>query len=781
MADGPFHNVGTPVPDRTLVGFKQGGGVMTQTVTGLIPGQSYWVQFFYDSRANSIIDLTTQWDGTTVDTISGVLPVTGGAGYRFRNVVVTPTTDTGVLGLGTVVTGDSTGLWDGVCMVPRNPGQIIVMNPSFEASGTPPAPGTLTNAAGWTGQGTGSAGVNDPAGPYADNGTMPEQDHVAFLQGDMTISQTLRGLALGENYAVTFRYNAKSGNTPRLAVSVDGSTLFNQAVTPVGGVAAYRTGTVNFTAGGPTAVLSFAQTAAGDQTVLLDDIQVAGVVVEPIPNVRLGPTAVEVAPGGQSAVSVKVSAKRLESGDSTVILRMANPAVAKFVDADVSGSVFLTFLGGAGDTTLTTMVEGVSRGNTAVVVEDNGGHDGVDGTVVVNTVTSFVRNPSFETTGAPVGVGYGLIAAWQNNPANSGINAGPPFFDNGQTPDGRQVGFLQGSQVLSQAITGLTPGQRYWVQAFYNARGCCGGTIDLTVRMGGTDLATVTGVTPVGSGQPFEFLNAAFVASSAEDTLEFVSTAAGDASVLIDGVCIVPASTGEIVVKNPSFEASGFPVGVGYTGAMAGWSTTGGHGVNIDGVGPFGDNGVAASQDRVGFIQGNASLSQTIDGFTAGSPYTLSFLVNGRNSDTPGPSPYRVLIDGTEVLTASQDPVGNGNPYNRQTVVFTPAGTSVDLRFESLSAGTPADDQSLLLDDIHIFSGTTGTPNIELGIRALTGNSVDISWPATAPANLLLQSTTNLVSGPWVTIDAVPFVEGGANHVLDVIDTGKKFYRLAQP
>ncbi|MDB6069120.1 MAG: hypothetical protein JWL81_291, partial [Verrucomicrobiales bacterium] len=400
LADGPFHNGGTPVPDGSQVGFKQGGGVMTQSVSGLTPGQSYWVQFFYDARANSIIDLLTQWDGTTVDTISAVVPSSGGSSYRFRNVVVTPTAESGVLGLGTVVTGDSTGLWDGVCMVPRNPGQIIVMNPSFEASGTPPAPGALAAAAGWSGAGTGSAGVNDPAGPYADNGTIPEQDHAAFLQSDMTISQTLRGLAVGENYAVTFRYNAKSGNTPRLNVAVDGTTVFDQAVTPVGGVAAYRTGTANFTAGGSTAVLSFAQTEAGDQTVLLDDIQVTGVVLEPIPNVRLGPTAIEVAPGGQTAVSVTVSAKRLESGDSTVIMRLANTAVARFVDADVSGSVFLTFLGGAGDTTLTTMIEGVGRGNTAIVVEDNGGHDGVDGSVVVNTVTSFVRNPSFETTGA---------------------------------------------------------------------------------------------------------------------------------------------------------------------------------------------------------------------------------------------------------------------------------------------------------------------------------------------------------------------------------------------
>jgi hypothetical protein len=58
---------------------------------------------------------------------------------------------------------------------------------------------------------------------------------------------------------------------------------------------------------------------------------------------------------------------------------------------------------------------------------------------------------------------------------------------------------------------------------------------------------------------------------------------------------------------------------------------------------------------------------------------------------------------------------------------------------------------------------------------------VDIAWPVSSPANLLLQSTTNVAVGPWITIDAVPFVDGGLNHVLDVIDAQKKFYRLARP
>ena len=71
-------------------------------------------------------------------------------------------------------------------------------------------------------------------------------------------------------------------------------------------------------------------------------------------------------------------------------------------------------------------------------------------------------------------------------------------------------------------------------------------------------------------------------------------------------------------MQNPSFEASGSPLGAGYLGTMAGWAATGGHGINVDTVGPFSDNGVAGSQDRVAFIQNVGSLSQVIGGLTAG-------------------------------------------------------------------------------------------------------------------------------------------------------------------
>ena len=58
--------------------------------------------------------------------------------------------------------GYATVLLDGVTIVERDTNNVVVMNPSFEASGTVPALGPIANLAGWTGMGT--SGVDVGAG-----------------------------------------------------------------------------------------------------------------------------------------------------------------------------------------------------------------------------------------------------------------------------------------------------------------------------------------------------------------------------------------------------------------------------------------------------------------------------------------------------------------------------------------------------------------------------------------------------------------------------------------
>ena len=149
-----------------------------------------------------------------------------------------------------------------------------MINPGFEASGTPGFPGYIQPApiSGWTSTGNYGVNVSGP-GPFANNGINPEQDRVAFLQGDATLSQFVEELEDGEAYHLSFAFNARSGNRPTLNVSVNGETALEYEVNPVGDAEPYYVFVYNFTADSDVADIAFAQTAAGDNTVLLDDVR----------------------------------------------------------------------------------------------------------------------------------------------------------------------------------------------------------------------------------------------------------------------------------------------------------------------------------------------------------------------------------------------------------------------------------------------------------------------------------------------------------------------------
>ncbi len=297
QSGGPFHNSATPIPDGARVAFQQGSGTLSQAISGLTAGKRYWIQFHYDARAccGGTIDISVRWNGTELEKISAISPSTGGAPYKFRNVPLEATAATGTLSFVTTSVGDATVNYDGVTIVQRDLGNATVMNPGFEASGD----SQVTPIAGWTV--TGTAGVNaSPSGTFANNGAAPEQDHVVYLRNqNSAIRQTIAGLVPGEVYTISAAVNARTGNAPTLRISAQGTALSTAAVAPVGGTAAYVVRTASFTASASTALIEFAQTAAGDQTVLLDNIKVTGLVQDPLPCLGLAPTRLELAPASR--------------------------------------------------------------------------------------------------------------------------------------------------------------------------------------------------------------------------------------------------------------------------------------------------------------------------------------------------------------------------------------------------------------------------------------------------------------------------------------------------
>jgi len=695
--------------------------------------------------------------------------VTGGAPYQFANVPFTPEADTGTIAFQTVSSGDATALFDGVTIVQRDTGQAAVANPSFEASGTIEGEGIFADQsiAGWTA--TGIYGVNTVgSGTTADNGAAPDQANVAFLQGPGSLSQTIRNIAVGAAVKLTVAYNAKSGQTPHIQIKHGDTVVSEEDVSPVGGNNPYRTKTVTFTAADTLVPITFAQTKDG-QTLLLDDIRVEAETITEFNPVRFEPTGVEMAPTQRATVKVFIDPNAIKVKDIIIKLRSPNPAAVTLPGADAEGIITLNFPKGGADSA-TFEIEALARGVVRLEVPETTGLKVVDD-VTVNVVSSFVRNSSFESNPAPAGIGAGAISAWDGG---TGLNkAAGPFHDNGEIPDRDQVAVLQGNNKISQQIAGLAAGKNHWLQFRYNARNCCGGTIDLTVRFGGTELTKITGVTPVLDTNPYLFRNVAFTPSSSSGLLEFVTTAQGDATVLLDAISIVQREADDIVIQNASFEATGNPVGVGYIQPrkISGWDITGGYGVNITGLGPFTDNGTGPDQDRVLFLQGSTSLSQIVTGLTANQQYTLIYSVNARNCCGAGVTRYSVTFADVPLIQDEEvTPVGAGVPYLAKYIPFTASATEGELRFNT----TPEGDHTLLLDGFRIVKGTV-TPPVLLTIAVDAGN-LRIAWPADA-TDYRLESTSSLPGG-WTADNSAVTVEGNQNVVTIAIGAGTKFYRL---
>jgi hypothetical protein len=764
---GPFADNGT-IPDQSRAAFLQGAASVSQTIAGLVPGKKYWLQYRYNARGccGGTIDLSAQLDDVEIDHVTDI-KAQGAAGYGFRSTIFTAANATAKLGFVTTANGDASAILDAVSITQRDDGNVVIDNPSFEASGDAAlATGIIApkQIEGWTVNG--SVGVILGGAALADNGKIPDQDHVAFLQGaGASIKQTIKRMTAGSSYKLQWNYNAPTSGTPHLKVKIGDTVVWEQDVTAVGAAAAYRNASVDFVASGTSADVTFEQSAA-DQTALLDDIHLLGQAIT-LPCLGVTPSKSELSLGQSATISISVPPQLIAAGPATISLSSANKSVAKLEGANVDGLLSVTFDAG-GETRKDITLTAVSLGRTTIDVIDSAGLC-VDNGVAVSVVGSFVRNPSFESNLAGNFPGYGAIDSWAGG---SGLNnLTGPFHDNGQLPDRKQVAFMQNSGSLSQTLANLVPGKNYWVQFRYNTRDCCGGTIGLSVQIDGTEILLVDSVTPVHSPNPYYVGQAEFTASNPSAVLAFVATASGDATLLLDAVNVVQRDTGGVVVVNPSFEAEGSVAFPGYIQPdnISGWTGTGNYGVNVSGVGPFADNGVNPDQDSVVFLQNAASLSQTLTGLSGGANYTATFAVNARSGNTPH---LKVSFDNVSLLDEDVSPVGGVNAYTARQVTFTASGEQGTLKFEQ----TTAADNTLLLDNVIVRSGGVVEVRPKLtGITSVIG-TMRLAWPVSATGFNLYSSAT--VNGTYTAVIDPVAVEGANNVVTVQTDGSAKFYQL---
>jgi hypothetical protein len=325
----------------------------------------------------------------------------------------------------------------------------------------------------------------------------------------------------------------------------------------------------------------------------------------------------------------------------------------------------------------------------------------------------------------------------------------------------------------------LKPGQEYGLQFFYNGR-TWGYPYEmaLQVAFAGQQLLDLQGLAPASSVglTEYYFQEVRFTPNAATGLLEFrVVVTAGDATLFLDAVSIVPRLPGEITVMNSSFE--GTAMGAAWPGyiqptRVAGWSgARSGYGPNAYSpntffVEPFFDNGINSDQDNVIFLQGAGSLEQNVPGLAPGQAYTLVFDYNGRdgrgvNSSAAFPeTTYELYLDGTLTDAQTFVPANSKSPWPgflhtlplyQAFIPFTAGSDVLGIRIAHVVAGG---DYTLLVDNVRVVPGTRTPPSItqELADQTATeGDTVRFSVVAAGTG----------LSYRWLR-DGVPLADGGS-------------------
>ncbi len=349
-----------------------------------------------------------------------------------------------------------------------------------------------------------------------------------------------------------------------------------------------------------------------------------------------------------------------------------------------------------------------------------------------------VTNPSFQADNFPAYPGYrggsnpAAITGWGGGGGINGsdLGAGTPFADNGAVADGTRVAFIQGAGSLTQTLNGFEVGQRYWVQVWMNARNCCGDQPKVSVTLAGQTLLSATQIAPVGGTSPYYLANFAWTATASTGLLSINSqpAAGGDASAVFDAVAVIKRGTSEVVIANPSFEASGQSITApGYYANIAGWSVIGSGGqTGISSAGgTFFDNGLVPDGSNVLFLQNTNAVQpigvqQSIAGLVPGQTYRLTLRYNSRI--TGDDARLRVTIDGLTAFNAVVTPVGTGlQSFRTLTFDFTASAETTLLKIENAGNGP---DSTALVDNVSLaMFGAAVTPPLALPSPGAPGSS----------------------------------------------------------
>jgi hypothetical protein len=247
-------------------------------------------------------------------------------------------------------------------------------------------------------------------------------------------------------------------------------------------------------------------------------------------------------------------------------------------------------------------------------------------------------------------------------------------------------------------------------------------------------------------------------------------------------VSATPMSVEAAAIPNFGFET---PVITTYAYAPAGatWEFTAltgasGSGISANGSAFTSGNPDAPQGVQVAFLQGTATISQTLTGLVAGAIYQLTFEAAQRDNlyGVETGQTWQLQVNGTPVATFA--PPKSAQSYVNYAATFTATAGPQTLAF----VGTDANggDNTVFLDNVQLALSPSLTP-IALAGR-LTGGLLQIGWPADHTGWSLQMQTDALNAGlgsNWLTLPGTNLT----NQYFSVLNPagGAVFYRLVSP
>ncbi len=333
---------------------------------------------------------------------------------------------------------------------------LPLINSSFEADVFTVWPGYVRQNSAITGWnalgGHGLNPVSDGRSPFADNGSIPLGNHVAFMQDDGVLSQVVHGFTVGNQYTVHYYENSRTVVVnPALEVRVGPPGFSTNTIMPAhlvrsvgGGNPYYEKYSQTFIATGPDLEVSFVKSnpLGGDSTALIDNVAVLPVEPGTVPVVVLNPEPRTVQVGDSASFlavgmgSLPLTYQWLKDGapvSGATGTTLSLTSIQKLDEADYS----LAFSNGSGSVTslvahLTvyepipdlfstgldanrapladgladphfTLIENADTNSTFAIVEDSTVFPISTGTWLRDTATSKWIGPQFNTSASAVG------------------------------------------------------------------------------------------------------------------------------------------------------------------------------------------------------------------------------------------------------------------------------------------------------------------------------------------------------------------------------------------